>query len=190
MWSRLFANRVFTHTGLLVLAIGAAIIYMKYVRPAMPTYVRVPGETHFVPVPQVVQKIKTVTVPGPERVVLVPSATVAEKMRWPELGKDNVLAVGEVPPHRGKTSVAAIADITDNTMTTRLVMRPEAMPFIGLEREWHGGLWYGVVGRNTIQAEIEFLPIRIGPVFPSVKGVVGIESGGEVNGQILVGVRF
>jgi hypothetical protein len=190
MWKRLVVNPVFTHLGVLVLALGAAIIYIRLSKPSGPIYVPVPGATQYVPVPKKVREIATITVPGPERVALVPSAIVSEKLKWPEIGKDNILTVGEVPPYRGKTSVAAVADFNDNTMTTRLVMRQEKMPFIGWEREWHGGIWYGLAGRNKVQGEIEFLPLRIGPVFPSIKGTVGMEEGGNVNGQILVGVRF
>lgn len=190
MWKRMIASPVFTHLLVLALAAGAAIIYMRFVRPAPATYVQGVGPTQFVTIPKVVTKIQTVTVPGPERVVLVPSVIVSEKMKWPELRNDNVLAVGEIGPYRGKTSVAAIADIKDNTMTTRLVSRQEPMPFFGWEREFHGGLWMGVVGKNKIVGEIEYLPMRIGPVFPSVKAVAGMESGGAVGGQILVGVRF
>jgi hypothetical protein len=190
LWERAFASRVFTHLGLLALAIAAAIIYIRYVRPATPIYVTVPGSTQIVPVPKIIRTVETVTVPGPERIVLLPSSVVIERMKWPELGKDNVLAVGEVAPYRGKTSVAAVASVSDNAMTTRLVSRQEAMPFIGWEREFHGGLWYGLAGRNKIVAEVEFLPLRIGPVYPSIKGTLGMEDGGAGNGQILVGVRF
>jgi hypothetical protein len=184
----MIANPVFTHLFVLALAIGAAIIYIRYVRPAPATYVQGVGPTQFVTIPKVVTKIQTVTVEGPARIVMVPQ--VSEKMRWPELGKDNVLSVGEVPPYRGKTSVVAVADIKDNTMTTRLISRQEPMPFWGWEREFHGGLWMGVVGKNSIVGEIEFLPMRIGPVFPSIKAVAGMESGGGFNGQLLIGVRF
>jgi hypothetical protein len=190
MWKRIVAAHAYIQTGILVLAIVAAIIYLWRSKPSAPIYVREVGPTVYVKIPHSVETVKTVTVPGPERVVLVPSVIVSEKMRWPELGKDNVLSVGEVPPYRGKTSIAAVADIKDNTMTTRLISRQEPMPFWGWEREWHGGLWYGAAGRNKVQGEVEFLPMRIGPVFPSVKAVAGMEEGGNVNGQLLLGVRF
>jgi len=190
LWRRVFANPVFTHLGLLALVIAAAIIYIRYVHPAATVYVTVPGSTQIVRVPKVIKDITTITVPGPKEIVLLPSSVVIERMKWPELGKDNVLAVGEVAPYRGKTSVAAVASISDNTMTTRLVSRREAMPFFGWERELHGGLWYGFVGKNKIVVEVEFLPLRIGPVYPSIKGTLGMEDGGAGNGQLLVGVRF
>lgn len=194
-WSRLFANRVFTHIGLLVLAIIAFWVYTK-VTTTTPSVTEPQGGVVIAPTPPEVDKKvprkKEPTKPGTS-IEYFSKPELATVLKMPEIKfmQDNVIAVAVVAPHRGKTTVLATIGLgSDNVYRGGIDTRREAVPFWGWEREWHGGLWYGVSGRNKIQGELEFVPMRIGPVYPSTKGILGLEDGGNMNGQLLLGVRF
>ena len=136
---------------------------------------------------------RMVPVPGPERIVYIDKPSISTVLKFPEIAKlhDNVIAVATAAPHKGRTTVVAtIGPDSDNVYRGGILLRQEAVPFLGREREWHGGIWYGIGGRNTLQGELEFLPMRIGSVYPSAKGIIGLENEGNLNGQLLLGVRF
>lgn len=203
MWANLktfFASHpVFTHIGTLVLAICAFLIYSAWTKPAPPTQ-KPEGPLIVAPLPpgkpgkEVIRIIeRAVPVPGPKEIIYLDKPALASALKIPELAyvHDNVIAVATVAPHRGNTTaIATIGPGADNVYRGSILLRQEKIPFWGLEREWHGGVWYGIAGRNKLQGELEFIPLRVGPAFPSVKGTVGLESDGNVNGQLLLGVRF
>lgn len=188
MWKRLVASPVFTHLGILVLAVCATVLYMAWTRPPPPgqstVYIgKVPPKA----------KIKERIVPGPIQIGYIDKPALSASLKFPELESlsDNVIAVAEVAPSRGKrTAIATIGLDSDNVARGRILLRDEPVPLFGWEREWHGGLWYGIVGREKVRGEIEFLPMRVGPAYPSVKGAGSVDSDGEIRGQILLGVRF
>jgi hypothetical protein len=191
MKSRIWSFVLTSNLVPIVLIVLAGLAYLKYARTPAPAYVPQPGPTQYVPVPKKVETVRTVEVPGPERIQLVPVEIVREKLKWPELAADNVLAVGSVPPHKGKTSVVAVGSIEDNTLRTRLVMRQEPASFFDLKREIHGGVWYGAAGENIIEGEVMLNPLRIGPVETSIRGRVGLErEDHRLNGAVLVGIEF
>ena len=203
MWANLktlSANHpVFTHIGTLVLAICAFLIYLALTKPAPPIQ-QPQGPLVVAPLPpgkpgKVVERIieKAVPVPGPKEIIYLDKPALGSALKMPELAfvHDNVIAVATVAPHRGNTTaIATIGPGADNVYRGGILLRQEKIPFWGLEREWHGGVWYGVAGRNVIHGELEFIPLRTGPVYPSIKGIAGLESDGNLNGQLLLGVRF
>ena len=192
-------SHVFTLIGILALAIVVYWIYSRMFPPAPPIQ-QPQGPVIQAPLPpgkpgKVVERIieRMVPVPGPERIVYLDKPAISTALKFPEIAllHDNVIAVATAAPHKGRTTVVAtIGPDSDNVYRGGILLRQEAVPFLGREREWHGGIWYGIGGRNTLQGELEFLPMRIGSFYPSAKGVIGLENEGNLNGQLLLGVRF
>ena len=188
-WPKMPARNVLLPWVLPALATLAVLLWLRFAPNQPAIYVPMPGPTQYVPVPVKVAG-KTVTVPGPERVVLVPSVIVSEKMKWPEIANDNILAVGEVAPYRGKTSVVAVADIRDNTMTTRLISRQEKMPFFALEREF--GVRGGVGTGGLVLGELYGRFVRIGPIVVEGRayGMRNDRDGADFGAAILADYKF
>jgi len=193
-------SHVFTLIGVLALAVAVYWIYSRMFPPAPPIQPSIPGVVIQAPLPpgkpgKEIERIieRAIVVPGPERIVYIDKPAVAASLKFPEIAllHDNVIAVATAAPHKGRTTVVAtIGPDLDNVWRGGILLRQEAVPFLGREREWHGGIWYGLGGRNTLQGELEILPMRIGHVYPSAKGIIGLENEGNLNGQLLLGVRF
>jgi hypothetical protein len=134
MWTP--ARAALTYCIVAVLGGLAAILWLWKIGRLDPpqAYRNVPGPTQYVPVPVKLQG-KTVEVPVPvevERIRIIPVEVVRKEMKWHDLQDNTVLATGVVPAYRGSTSVAAVADFKDNTMSARLVMRQEPQSLLEL----------------------------------------------------------
>ena len=68
-----------------------------------------------------------------EKIIVIEKEKVVEKLRLDVKPSDEILAVAEIPPYEGKTSVAAIFDKT--TAETKINYRHEPLPFIGFENQ-------------------------------------------------------
>lgn len=77
-------------------------------------------------------KIKKVEIPV-EKIIVIEKEKVVEKLKLDIKPSDEILAVAEIPPYEGKTSVAAIFD--KNTAETKINYRHEPLPFISFENQ-------------------------------------------------------
>lgn len=186
------ARNVLIPWGLLALAILAGLLYLRFVRPLPPTYINVPGPTQYVPVPVKVAGEK-VKVPVPYPVTTVeryPVEVVREKLKWPDLTDNTILTVGSVAPHAGKTSVVAVADFKDNTLSARLIMRQEPMSFFAIQKEF--GVRAGMGTGGLVVGEMYARPARVGPVTVEIRGFAQRtdRSGADFGAVILADYRF
>lgn len=192
MWGKLFASRVFILIGTLALAIGAFLIYLR-IAPR--------GQDVYVPGPTSVQKVYETKWRGsvkPEirflpikaAIEFLPRDQVVKESKIQDAPED-MIAVGQVPPHGGKTTVfATLKPGADNTYRGGLEYRQEKMPFFQLKREMGARGGYGTEG---IIGEVYARPLRIGPLDleARVYGRSGSTAGtGQVGAAILFDMRF
>jgi hypothetical protein len=188
MWKTLFASRVFTFIGTLVLATSAFLLYLRYAQPPKEIYVPGPTSVQTVYKPKWHDRIKPVP-------YLVPTGTKIEFFQKDELVKaskipdapDNAIAFGQVPPHGGKTTVfATLKPGADNVLRGGLEYRQEKMSFFQLKREMGARGGYGTDG---IIGEVYARPLRIGPL--DLEGrVYGRSGSGTANGQVGAAILF
>ena len=177
MWSKLPTpvRGALSHFTVGVLVLLAAYLYWKYaVDTPKPT-----GQQGPVQVAQPVKviekwQIKTVEVPGPPRLVVLPKAELATRLKMPELvSLDNgtsVISAVSVPPWAGPTT--AVTTLSQSGVAETLLRR-EPMPFFSLKKEFEARARYLFVGINMAEAEVVARPLRVGPV--EVEGGVGVE---------------
>lgn len=179
---------------LLALALLAGGVYLWLAPTTEPIYKPGPTSVQTVYEPKWREKV------GPPVPYLVPTGARIEFFPNPALAKgskiadapDNVIAFGQVPKHTGKSTVfATLTPGLDNVLRGGLEYRQEATPFWGFEREFHGGVYYGVAGPNIVVGQARVSPLRTGPVKWQAIGQLGVErDGGRLNGALLVGVEF
>ncbi len=178
---------------LLVLVTLAAGLYLYFVKPKV-IYQKVPGPVKYVKVPKVVEKIKREFVPVTGSVEFFPKKELAEKMKMPEIEMmdDNVIAVGEVPKHNGKTTVLGTLNIgSDNVYRGGLLFRQEPRKFWEVSKDIEAEVWYLPIGPNRAEANIVATPLRTGPVEWKLKGGIVIEHGsGQVEAIAGIGLQY
>jgi len=192
MWRNLSVSHVFILIGTLVLALLAFLIYLRIAPRGQDVFVPGPTSVHTVYLPKWMK-------PGKPEVRLVPvQASIAffdreslVKESKIQDAPDNVIAVGQVPPHSGKTTVfATLTPGADNVLRGGLEYRQEKTPFFQVKREM--GL-RGGYGTEGIIGEAYLRPLRIGPgdVEARVYGNSGNGAdGGKVGAAILFDLRF
>lgn len=192
MWRNLFASRVFILIGTLILAVGAFLIYLRIAPRGQDVYVPGPTSVQTVYKTKWAEKVQKILVPvpspGPARIEYFGRDSLVKKSGIKD-APDNVVAVGQVPPHSGKTTVFGTLTVgPDNTYRGRLEYRQEATKFFEVKREMgiRGG--YGTEG---IIGEAYVRPLRLGPV--DLEGRVYGRAGngtGQVGAEILFDMRF
>lgn len=163
MWPISFAKKYSTPFLILALVASLAFIaYLKYV-PKDDSNRTEPGPVQYVPVIKTVEKIKTVSVPGPERVVFIPKSELVGSLKMPELEKtpDNVLSVGRVNPSDGPTTVVSTLSPTGEG---HILIRQEPPKFFQLKKEFRAEARYLFAGRNLVELDLVANPVRVGPV--------------------------
>jgi hypothetical protein len=192
MWEKLFASRVFILIGTLALAIGAFLIYLR-IAPR--------GQDVYVPGPTSVQKVYETKWRGsvkPEirflpikaAIEFLPRDQVVKESKIQDAPED-MIAVGQVPPHTGKTTVfGTLKPGADNVLRGGLEYRQEATKFWQLKREM--GL-RGGYGTEGIVGEVYVRPLRLGPAEIEARvygrsGKVGM--GAEAGAAVLVDAHF
>lgn len=178
---------------LTVLLVVLAILYLRYAKPVKP-YTPEPGLLTAGEIPRavekVIEKIRIVKVPGPERIVYLDKPGLAAALKMPELKSltDNVLSVATVKPHTGPTT--AIATLSP-TGEGGILLRQEPQPFWDLKREFRMQGRYLLVGTNVAELDILANPLRIGPV--EVVGGAGVELNRDTSalkGRAYVGFEY
>ena len=174
------------------LAVGLAVWWLRSA-PSPPPFTSTPGPVTVAPVPTVVEriieKIKVVKVPGPERIVFLEKAALATALKMPELNalSDNVLSVASVKPHTGPTTAIALLSPTGEG---RIILRQEPPKFWDLKKEF--GVRAGFGSGNLILGEIYVRPLRIGPIDVEVRGYARRtdRDGSDFGGVLLLDYRF
>ena len=166
-WENLYSVakqwKVFLLTVLLVVL---AILYLRYAKPVK-TYSPEVGPVTVAEVPRVVErvleKIRVVKVPGPERIVYLEKASLATALKMPELTTltDNVLSVATAKPHTGPTTILATLSPSGEV---KILLRQEPPKFWEIKREFRLSGRYLLVGTNVAELDILANPLRIGPV--------------------------
>ncbi len=154
------------------LALPAAWLLWKYaVDTPKPTGQQGPVVVAQVP-EKVVEKVKTIVVPGPERIVFLEKASLSTTLKMPELNAvaGNPTAAVEIQPHAGKTTAVSVLD---NAGRTTILTRQEPVPFFQVKRDIRASARYLFVGANIIESDLVAAPLRIGPV--EVEAGVGVE---------------
>jgi len=175
------------------LAVGLAVWWLRSA-PSPPPFTSTPGPVTVAPVPTVVEriieKIKVVKVPGPERIVFLEKAALATALKMPELNalSDNVLSVASVKPHTGPTTAIALLSPTGEG---RIILRQEPTPFWDLKREIRLQGRYLFAGQNLTELDLLANPIRVGPV--NLLAGVGVEldrDSSSLRGRAFVGFEY
>lgn len=195
MWKSLptRARVVLTISAAAVLAILAVLLWLYIAKETPAVYVPGPTSVHTVYEPRWRGRVKPEVrlVPVNARIEFLPRDQVVERSKIPD-APDDIIALGQVPPHGGKTTVfATLKEGKDNVLRGGLDYRQEAMPFWQLKREFHGGAYYGVVGPNLAEVHGRVNFLRTGPVNWNGQGRIGIErDGGRLNAALLIGVEY
>ena len=186
------ARTVLIFSGAVALGICAAILWFSFVSPPLPV---------FLPGPTSVQKVYETKWRGkvkPE-IRLVPVNASIEFLPRDQVVKaskikdapDNIVAVGQVPPHSGKTTVfGTLKSGPDNVLRGGLEYRQEATPFFAVQKEF--GVRAGMGTGGLILGEIYARPLRIGPVTVEVRGFGRRDdrNGADFGAAVLADYRF
>ena len=165
----------FLHYIPVALVILAVLLYLRFAKPTQP-YTPTPQPVQVAQPVKVIEKwqIKTVEVPGPPRLVVLPKAELAVRLKMPELASlDNgtsVISAVNVPPWGGPTTAVTTLSQSGEAQT---LLRREPMPFFSLKREFEARARYLFVGVNMVETDLVARPLRVGPV--EVEGGVGVE---------------
>lgn len=140
---------LFKYIGVFILLLaGIAGAYSWY----YPTE-RIIEKWHEAPPPKIITKFKKVEVPV-EKIVVIEKEKIVEKFKLDVKPTDEILAVAEIPPYEGKTSVAAIFDKASSE--TRINYRHEPLPFISFENQKELWLKAGyALNRNGLGYNVE-----------------------------------
>jgi hypothetical protein len=186
----------FAKWGLTVTFVLLVLVWLRYAPPEAPwSPQRILGA--IMPQPKVVEKIVTVTVPGPERIRIVPKEKIVEiyhDLPTSATMTDNtahVVAVACIPPApAGGTAISVMKTTPEGVGESHIEFKPTPVPFFQAKREMgiRGGF-----GTEGILAEIYARPLRVGPV--EIEGRVFGNSGGSgesgnVGAVILLDWRF
>ena len=163
--------------------IVGVLAWLSFAKPSLPIYVPGPTSVQTVYVPKYAAKIKRELVPVNARIEFFKHEDVVKKIQD---APDNVVALGEVPPHTGKTTVMARLTQQDNVLRGELTYRQEPPPFFQIKRELgiRGGF-----GTDGIQGEVYVRPLRIGPAEVEAR-VFGYTTNPTVGAAILLDAKF
>ncbi len=117
-----------------------------------------------VEVPKVVMKIERVEIEV-EKIVVIEKMALGKTVYLPAAVRDDedkqVTAVGEVPPHDGKTSVVAVFDTSSGE--TKLNFRQEPPPFFAFMNDKELGIRYGMgIGGRQVDLYARWTFVRVG----------------------------
>lgn len=180
--------------GLTALLVTSVLAWLRFAPPEAPWS---PQSilAAVLPKPKVIEKIKYVDVPGPERIRIIPKEKIKviyKDLPTPPTLADNnawVTAVCDVPPSPGGgTAISVITTGKDNVAVGTIEYQQKKMPFFQVKREMgiRGG--YGTEG---VIGEMYVHPLRLGPA--DLEGRVYGRAGNgdsEVGAAILFDMRF
>lgn len=172
-------------TIILICAIIAAVsAVVNWYRPA-----KMLTTQQFIPVPQIkeITKVQRVTIPGPEKIVVIQKDEAAEELDLPaDVVNDpakQLTATADIPPSEGGSQCVAVINTT--TGESSMIAKEKPLPLFGLPSKWEVGARYGwdTSSNNPnklagdIHARWQFL--RVGPVKAGVYSELNTEPGAK-----------
>lgn len=156
-----------------LLAFAAAL--WNWYHPRVRELVRDHYET--VPVEKKVEKIKRVTVPGPERIVTIDKTVIVEKLALPAAVASDpvkqVIANADLPPSEGGISTVTVLDTRTGEST--IIAKEKPLPFLAFLNSGEVGVRYGVTTaagqQGWLHGRWEFLRV----------GAIRLYTGGEIS---------
>lgn len=118
---------------------------------------------------KVVEKIRTVRVPGPKEIVTIEKIKIVEKLVLPpSIANDpNQVVTGnaDVPPSEGGTSVVSVLDIS--TGETTIVAKEKPLSLFGFPSDVEVGIRYGLSTDTAQQGQVygRWSFLRVGKLY-------------------------
>jgi len=178
-WKETLATIVRSRFILGVLVGFVILCWLRYAPPTAPWSPQA-IKGYILPEPKIITRIVKETVPGPERIRIVPKKVIVE--RWHDLptpatiANENavVTAVATIPPSpEGGTAVAVLTPNQAGEGVGTIEYQPTPRKFVQFKREFVGEAYYYPVGDRSLEAAVGVLPVRIGPI--EVKAKAGID---------------
>lgn len=169
----------------MAISVGVLIflVWLRFAPSPTPVYIPGPTSVQTVYEPKYATKIKRELTPVNAQIEFFHHEDVVKKIKD---APDNVIALGEVPPHTGKTTVIARLTQQDNVLRGELSYRQEPPPFFQMKREL--GI-RGGYGTDGIVGEAYVRPLRIGPAEVEAR-VFGHTTNPTVGAAVLLDVKF
>lgn len=185
-------------TWLPIVLLGLAVLaYLRFAPDSMKPWTNAPQPAQQAQEPRVVEKIKRVYVPGPERIRTIEKVKYVEKLPGiltPATMADNnahVIASAKIPPSpAGGIATGILRYGPDNVATGSIEWKPATPPFFAIQKEFgvRGGMGTG----GLILGELYARPVRVGPVTVEVRayGKRDDRSGADFGAAVLGDIRF
>lgn len=175
--------------GLLAVAALSSAVWNWY-HPKTTTVTRTEYQT--VEKEKIVEKIKTVKVPGPKEIVTIEKIVIVEKLKLPRTIADNpdivITGNADLPPSVGGTSV--VSTLNTATGVTEIIAKQKPLPLFGFPSDVELGARYGVstteIQAGNIYARWQFL--RVGKVHVGAYGELGTRP--EAKAMVDVSFKF
>lgn len=124
---------------------------------------------------KVVEKIRTVKVPGPKEIVTIEKQVIVKKLKLPESVASNpdtvITGNADVPPSEGGTSIVSV--LNTQTGETTIIAKEKPLSLFGFPSNAEAGVRYGLTTsgqEGDIYGRWQFL--RIGKVFVGTYGEI------------------
>ncbi|MDD2899004.1 MAG: hypothetical protein PHI31_09855 [Desulfuromonadaceae bacterium] len=156
---------------LLLIAIGSTVWNWYHPKETV-------SQTQYQALPKekIVERIKTVKVPGPKEIVTIEKQVIVEKLKLPESVASDpntvITANAEVPPSEGGTSV--VTAFNTATGETTIIAKEKPLSLFGFPSNVETGVRYGLTSDGPQQGDIyarwQFL--RVGKVYVGTYGEI------------------
>ena len=178
------------------LAIAAALLYLRFAPDSLKPWTNAKQPAQQAQESHVVEKIKRIYVPGPERVQVIEKVVYIDKVPGaltPATIADNsahILASAVIPPSAAGGTASAILRVQDGVGVGSIEYKPATPPFFAIQKEF--GVRAGLGTGGLIVGEIYARPARVGPVTVEVRGFAQRmdRSGADFGGAVLADYRF
>jgi hypothetical protein len=179
-----------TNALLIIALIAVASAVYSWYRPP-----KIVTQTRYVEVPKekVVARIKTVKVPGPERIVTIEKERIVKALELPEsVGNDQdkqIIANADIPCDESVNGQSVVTVMDTQTGESRILAKPKPLPLVGFENRKEIGARYGLTNEGPevdVYGRWDFL--RVGSLHLGVYGEVNSQA--EAKAMMQVGYRW
>lgn len=151
-------------------------------------------KTQYVTVPQekIVEKIRTVAVPGPKQIITLEKPVVVEKLKLAEeIAKDDtkqVIANADIPASKAGISACAVMDTV--TGVTTIIAKEKTLPFFAFENMKELGARYGLTTTGMQEGQVygRWTFCRAGALY--LGGYTELNSRAEAKGMLDLSYRW
>jgi hypothetical protein len=159
---------------IIVAAVAVSSAAWNWYHPQVKTLTRTEYQT--VEKEKIVEKIKTVTIPGPERIVTIEKIKIVEKLVLPPSIADDpnkvITGNADIGPSEGGTSVVSVLDVV--TGETEIIAKEKPVSLFGFPSNIEAGVRYGLSTQDLQQAVVnakwDFL--RVGSFYVGIYGEI------------------